>query len=260
MSQAVRKVQVPFEDHPYLFIDHTFTRKPPYFQMTDLERMTARKLGGMQSAHAAIINEYGWLWLHRDGTPTVLTQKPYEHLLPRSTADERRAFYAYCLAGMTEFWRAYRHYAGVLYLAYLDADLPQAFTCDNFVDVERLVLEPHFADYLGEAFKPLGVYVNFWQPHLAAGSARAYRVLLVNDTHTSVCGRLELGWQSGGRGACVNVSQPFAIPALGKMTYDLTLAAPATAGRYVLMAAAHCEGQPWSPTLSRRHVSVYVKE
>ncbi len=251
----------PYEDHPYLFIDHTFAPKPPYFQMTDLERMTTRKLGGLQSAHAAIINEYGWLWLHRDGTPTVLTRKPYEHLLPKATVDERRAFYAYCLAGMTEFWRAYRHYAGVLYLAYLDADLPSAFTCDNFVDVERLVLEPHFADYMGEAFKPLGVYVNFWQPHLAAGSTRAYRVLLVNDSQATVRGRLELGWQTAdGKAAGPSASQPFAIPALGQMTYDLTLAAPATAGRCVLTATAHADGQPWSPTLSRRHVSVYVKK
>ena len=30
-----------------------------------------------------------------------------------------------------------------MYLAYLDADLPNCFTCDNFQDVERLVLEPH---------------------------------------------------------------------------------------------------------------------
>ena len=248
----------PYEDHPYLFIDHTFAPKPPYFQMTDLEQMTFRKQGGVQSAHASIINEYGWLWLHRDGTPTVLTRKPYEHLLgAKATADERRALYAYCLAGMTEFWRAYRRYAGVLYLAYLDADLPSAFTCDNFVDVGRLKLDPYFADYLREAFKPLGVYVNFWRPHLAPGTSRAYRVMLVNDTDQPARGRLELAWQTGAQpapGPAAGVA--FELSALGQMTYDLTLAAPKKAGEYVLVAKAHCEGRPWSPTLSRRKVSV----
>lgn len=252
----------PFEDHPYLFIDHSFAPQPPWFRMTDLERMNYRKPGGMQSAHASIINEYGWLWLHRDGSPTVLTQKPYDHLLgAKSTADERRAFYAYCLAGMTEFWRVYRHYAGVLYLAYLDADLPSSFTCDNFVDVERLELDPYFADYMREAFKPLGAYVNFWQPHLAAGSTRAYRVMLVNDTYQRVRGRLELGWQAdGGKAAGPSAAQAYEIPALGQMTYDVTLAAPPAAGRYLLALKAHADGQPWSPTVSRRKVTVSLKK
>jgi hypothetical protein len=251
----------PYEDHPYLFIDHTFAPKPPYFQMVDLERMTGRKGGGMQSAHASVINEYGWLWLHRDGRPTVLTRKPYEHLMsPKATADERRAFYAYCLGGMTEFWRAYRQYAGVLYLAYLDGDLPSAFTCDNFVDVERLELDPYFANYMREAFKPVGVYVNFWQPHLAAGSSRSYRVMLVNDSQQAVAGRLELGWQAAGSAVGPDAAQPFAIPALGQMTYDVTLASPPAPGRCVLTAKAICDGQAWSPTLCRRNVSVYGKK
>lgn len=49
----------------------------------------------------------------------------------------------------------------MLYLAYLDGD------------VTRLELDPSFRDYVGESFKPLGVYVNFWQPSLAAKSERS---------------------------------------------------------------------------------------
>ena len=74
---------------------------------------------------------------------------------------------------MTEYWRAYRNYAGVMYLAYLDGDVPQAVTCDNFRDVEPLVLDPYFADYVGDAFKPLGIYLNFWQPELPPASSGA---------------------------------------------------------------------------------------
>ena len=49
---------------------------------------------------------------------------------------------------------------------------------------------------MGEAFKPLGVYVNFWQPTLPAGGERSYRVTIINDTYEPARGRLELGWQS----------------------------------------------------------------
>ena len=160
--------------------------------------------------HAAIINEYDWLWLHRDGTPTTLARKVYEHLLgPDATPDSGGSRTPICLAGLTEFWRAYRNYAGVMYLAYLDGDLPHCFTCDNFRDVRRLELEPHFADYMGEAFKPLGVYVNFWQPSLPAGGERSYRVMMVNDTYEPARGKLELGWQSSsGAPAAAGAQRP----------------------------------------------------
>jgi hypothetical protein len=243
----------PWEDHPYLFIDHAFGKKPPFFRIADLERLSGRKPGGMQSAHASVINEYDWLWLHRDGTPTVLTRKVYEHLMPAdATPHQRREFLAYCLAGLTEFWRVYRQYAGVQYLAYLDGDLPGAFTCDNFVDVKRLQLEPAFADYVGQAFKPVGLYLNFWQSHLAEGSTRAYRVMLVNDTDQPVRGRLELAWEPAGP----KTQRELNIPAFGQMTCDVPLTAPAQSGKHVLVARAFCDGKPWSPTLSRRKVTI----
>ena len=128
---------------------------------------------------------------------------------PVATPDQRRQACAYCLAGLTEFWRASREHAGVMYLAYLDADLPHCFTCDNFSDVRRPQLEPHFADYMGEAFKPLGVYVKFWQPFLPAGEERSYPVTIINDTYEAAKGRLELGWQSpGGASAMAAGEQP----------------------------------------------------
>ena len=250
----------PCEDHPYMFIGHVFQPKPPFFQMADLEKMQERKPPGPKffSTHATIINEYDWLWLHRDGTPTVLSKKVFDHLLaPVATPDQRNELCAYLLGGLTEFWRAHRQYAGVMYLAYLDADLPHAFTCDNFQDVQRLMLEPHFADYMGEAFKPLGVYVNFWQPELPAGTSRSYRVMMVNDTAEQAKGRLELVWQAEAGGQTLaRAQQAFDIPALGQMSCDMVLATPAQAGRYVLTARAACDGKSGSPTIARRKVAV----
>jgi len=253
----------PYEWHPYKFGDH-WGGKPPYFDMSKLEKASganeSREVGRCE--HASIINEYDWLWLHRDGTPTTLARKVYEHLLgPGATADQRREACAYWLAGLTEFWRASREHAGVLYLAYLDADLPHCFTCDNFVDVRRLQLETHFADYMGEAFKPLGLYVNFWQPTLPAGGERSYRVTIINDRDEPVRGRLELSWQSSNGDPAAAAAQrsrdmEFAVPALGKTVVNPTLATPAAPGRYTLTVKASCQGKPWSPTVSRRNVTV----
>ena len=247
----------PYETHPYKFINHCFGKKPPFFQMTDLEQ-PQKPPTGWQAQHAAIINEYDWLWLHRDGTPTHLTQKVFDHLLgPHSTAQQRFALNGYLLGGLTEFWRAQRQYAGVLYLAYLDGDLPHVFTCDNFRDVASLKLEPNFENYMREAFKPLGVCLDFWQPALPAGAKRTYRVTLVNDTPTPLRGRLTLAWQPArGGGVVSQTAQSFEVPAVGRSSCDLELAAPLRKGEYLLTAKASCDSQRSGPTLSRRQVTV----
>ena len=247
----------PYEWHPYKYGCYVFG-KPPYFQMTDLEKPAQEKGPDWYARHACIINEYDWLWLHRDGTPTALTKKVFDTLLgPNATPDQRREFLAYNLAGLTEYWRAQRRHAGVLYLAYLDGDLPNAFTCDNFRDVERLELDPNFKDYLQEAFKPLGVYVNFWQPELPPATERRYRVILVNDAYKPAQGKLELAWEPEGGGPVAGQTQTaFAIPALGQVTCELPLASPTREGKYLLKARAFCEDNPWSPTLSRRRVRI----
>ena len=247
----------PYETHPYKFINHVFGKKPPYFQMTDLEQ-PLKPPAGWQAQHAAIINEYDWLWLHRDGTPTHLTRKVYDNLLgPNATPQQRFELNGYLLGGLTEYWRAQRQHAGVMYLAYLDGDLPHVFTCDNFRNVAALELEPHFESYMREAFKPVGVYLDFWQPTLPVGTKRAYRVTLVNDTHEPVHGQLTLAWlgeQGGVVGA--KAGRAVEIAAAGRTTCEIEIATPAGEGSYLLTAEATFEKQPWSPTLSRRKVTV----
>ena len=243
----------PYEDHPYLFSN-------PRFDMRSLEILTggpAKQRGGVnQPEHAAIINEYGWLWLHRDGTPCLLSKGVYARRLgPGATPEERRALAAYLLAGLTEHWRAQRHYAGVMFYTYLALDDPRAFTCDYFSDVQRGIPEPHFAEAMREASKPLGVYIRFWQPELPAGRARRYNVMLVNDTRETARGRLELLWESDGK-TVERAETPYDVPAFGRQTCHAELAAPRRGGEYELKARAFWEGKPWSPTVSRRKVSV----
>lgn len=252
----------PVEDHPYQFSGHSFGAKTP-FDMPDLEKMagprTPPKAAG-SPPHAAIINEYDWLWLHRDGTPTALTRKVYENLGltgPGVSAERRFEEYAYRLGGLSEFWRAYRNYAGLMYLAYLDGDLPTCFTCDNFRNVEKLEFEPRFEHYMSEAFKPLGVYVNFWQPTLPKGKPRAYNVVLVNDTQEKASGTVELAWvDSAGKPAGPRAERPFTIDPVGQASLEVEHAPPTTGGDYVLTCKAFWEGKPWSPTIARRKVRV----
>ena len=246
----------PVEDHPYLFQKGSEKKDEKPFEVTEMEGLSGSgRAGSTPTGHAMINNEYGWLWLLRDGTPTELTGKVYEHLLgANAKPEDRLALDAYLLGGLTEFWRAHRNYAGVLHFVYLTACYPGAYTCDNFQDVAALTLEPHFADYLREAFKPLGVYLNFWQPTLKPGADKRIVVMVVNDAYEAAQGKLVLTLERENGEQIARQETAFAVPALGQQTYPIEFHVPQTSGACILKAAAY--GGQTEPTISRRKVKV----
>lgn len=247
------------EDHPYLF-SRLQRGGEPGFRMTELERETGAKStnSAHPTGHAAIVNEYGWLWLNRDGTPTELTANVYKTLVGKqASANERFAANAYYLAGLTEYWRAHRNFAGVLHFVYLTASFPGAFTSDHFQDVRDLRLEPRFEDYVGEAFKPLGVYLNFWQAELKAGEPRRFAVMLVNDEPRPAAGALVLSAVNEAGSEAAREEVRFEVPAFGQQSYLLSMTVPSSPGKYLLKAAARADdGRPYSPTVSRRRITI----
>jgi hypothetical protein len=246
----------PYEIHPYKFVDYHFQQHPEHhFEMTDLEKPDETKPDW--PGHATIINEYDWFWLHRDGHPTILTQQVFDHLLgPNSTTDENFSTTAYLLAGLTEYHRAFRKHAAVFYLAYLDGEGPHIFTCDNFRDVRTLQFQPYFEDYMKEAFKPLGIYIDFWEPTLIPGTTRTFQIMMVNDTQQVVSGKLTLTLEpSAGGKAVARAESAFNIPALGQGTYNIELPIPQLQGNFQLKAVASA-GSVDGPTLSRRNLKL----
>ncbi|SPE35653.1 putative Glycosyl hydrolase family 2 [Candidatus Sulfopaludibacter sp. SbA6] len=242
----------PVEDHPYEFHDMA-KRDGPEFSMTTFEKSNG-KAPGAPSGHALILNEYGWLWLNRDGSPTELTKDLYPRLLPKNaTAQDRLALNAYLLGGITEFWRAYRQYAAVLHFVYLTSSDPLGYTADHFRDVEKLELEPHFRDYVSQAFAPLGVYLSFWQAKLAAGK-HTFQVMLVNDEYHAAAGSVTVSLQSKSRGEVARAQAPFEVGSLGQTTIYIDLDVPNTAGDFLLQAKADAGRS--QPTLSRRNVTI----
>src|SRR5262249_347441 len=144
------------------------------------------------------------------------------------------------------------------HFVYLTCSYPGVYTSDHFLDVKRLRLEPHFADYMGEAFKPLGVYLNFFQSTLPAGSERSFKVKLVNDHADSLEGELMLALVDPTNKEVGRVVQCFQVSQLGDATFDLNLRIPSAKGRHVLRAVATPEGRGarLGPTQSRRWVSL----
>jgi hypothetical protein len=247
------------EDHPYLMISGYFGKLT--FKMTDLEKMDGRpQRKPPHDKNPMIINEYGWLWLNRDGSPTLLTKNVYAQLMGENvTARQRLDMDAYLLAGKTEFWRAHRQYAGIVHFVYLTCSYPGVYTSDHFRDVTKLRLDPAFADYVGEAFRPLGVYLNFFQPSIKAGEKREFTVMMVNDEARPLRGRLTLALKTRSGELLAHTERPFAIEELGAKTYHIPLTIPARPGDCILSAMAQPEEKGSQPTVSRRWTSLTGK-
>jgi len=220
------------ESHPYHFFHATF-------KLRDLAKESPVPQGNIlrnDEKHPVIINEYGWLWLNRDGTPTTLTKKLYQNLLgPDSTAAERLELYARYTAAETEFWRVHRKVAAVMHFTMLGYSRPDGQTSDHWLDIKNLTWEPNFHRYVRDAFAPVGLCVNFWDDRLPAGQQCRVPVVLVNDLDRSWAGTLTLQVKSGDR-VVVEAKQDTAIDALGRTETHFDITLPKTQGRHTIEA------------------------
>jgi hypothetical protein len=196
--------------------------------------------------------------LNRDGNPTELTKNLYPALLGKnSTPEERLALNAYLIAGLTEYWRAYRLYAGVLHFVYLTSSDPAGYTSDHFRDVTKLELHPEFRDYVSNAFAPVGVYLSFWQPSVEAASTQSLQIMVVNDEDREVEGTLTVALENSSGERMANQAKKFTIAALGQNTIYNDFKFPSTTGDFLLRAIIkyRVNGNAMF-TQSRRHVKV----
>jgi len=189
------------EAHPYQFIRGWSGKEP--FRLKDMANLSGvpnlRKEQKQRNV-PIVINEYAWLWLNRDGTPTTLTKKIYDGFFPEgSTAEQRRLRYSRYLAALTEFWRCHRQCAGVLHFCGLgysragDKPRPEGgATSDHFIDLEELTFEPNFEKFVRDAFSPVGLMIDFWDDEVASGSKMQFKVFVINDLYKAWKGNIRV--------------------------------------------------------------------
>ncbi|MCE5269147.1 MAG: hypothetical protein LLG00_14825, partial [Planctomycetaceae bacterium] len=167
------------ESHPYFFNRWWNEKGETFFfrDMAGVPKIPWLTDEQKQSPGAILVNEYCWLWLTRDGSPTCLTKPVYDGCLgPNSTVAQRRLFHARGVAALTEFWRCNREVAGVMHFCGLgysrpgDKPRPEGgATCDDFIDIKNLTFEPLFEEYVREAFNPVGIMIDAWADKMPPG-------------------------------------------------------------------------------------------
>jgi len=245
----------PLESHPYHFYN-------PRFTLRDMPRQKREPsvwpwMRGPEP-RAIIVNEYGYLWLNRDGTPTKLTEKVYQNLLPPdSTTEQRFHTYARTMAAETEFWRAHRKCAAVMHFAALGYSRPGGYTSDHFVDVAKLVYQPDFVKYMPDAFAPVGLMIDYWNDQAETGAVVQITVIAINDLDEPWSGHVNLRVLDEEK-ILSEKSQPGTIEALGQthLTFDISF--PSRPRKYLIQA--ELSGAKGDSVRSLRDIEVISSE
>lgn len=248
----------PIEAHPYLFYPyHLKDAKEPE------EGLLKHVMGkmripsndpneqdpspeGKRYNNAVILNEYAWLWVNRDGSPTTLSENVYNNFFKDVATNEQRIEKCCRLtAALTEYWRAHRTSAAVMYfagLSYSRPFFPRGETSDLLQNVDQLIYWPAFTKYVKSAFSPIGLMVDTWEKKYQQGTPIVVPVYLINDLNKTWNGVIELDILTNdtvvSHQIINNSTAPFKV-----VIENFKVLIPAIPGNYTLIARINYNGE-----------------
>lgn len=247
------------ESHPYLF--GRYQRQKPVKEGYLKELFSTVKIpgndpnshfplpDGKRYENPIILNEYGWIWLNRDGSTTTLTDKVYENVWPGAkTPEQRLEIYAKTLGILTEYWRAHRKAAAVMHfcgLGYSRPERPRGQTSDHFTDIGNLTFQPDFYNYVRQAFSPVGLMIDLWDNHLVQGSKIIVPVNIINDTYDDYSGMMKFRVSINGEIVSEQALKA-GVRACGKETVNVSVLIPSVRGDCKLAAEIIVNEEPVS--------------
>lgn len=214
-----------------------------------------------KSSAAQLVNEYGWVWLWRDGTPSKLTTPVFDHYLGQShTVEQRRAFQAYWLQCETEWMRSNRSIAGVLAFCLLTNNY--GYTGDWFTgNIKDLAPGPTLY-WFRHCFAATNVFINLpdgryaqGQPVRAPGTVLQFSMMSVNDRPQDIEGTVTVRLRNAQGAPVFTGKTAVKLPAGERTAIPYSLTLPTTPGGYLLETEFTAEGKG-EPRGSRRYLKV----
>ena len=259
------------EPHPYRMLNTNpmnaeeakryFERRP--YDLGDLDNWS-----GLSNVLAAgvpqLVNEYGWIWLWRDGRPSKLTVNNYNYFAGiDATPNQRREMQAYWLQLETEWLRAERSIAGVLAFCYLTNNY--GFTGDWFINnLKDLEIAPTLK-WFKHCFAPQAVFINLVdqrymkhpQPH-KPGSDLLFNLVGINDYKSPATGMIVLKLLNDKGETVLQQEKLIRIDPLSKNIIPSLMSLPKEKGGYLLLAAFYPDNKTGEnqPIISRRYLKI----
>jgi beta-galactosidase len=248
---------------------HPYTGPMPWVNLERYDRQphplgrldyTDRLIESVESGVAQLVNEYGWVWLWRDGQPSKLTVDFYKYYLgENSTPHQNWQFQAYWLQLETEWLRFQPYIAGVLAFVYLTNNY--GYTGDWFSDIRDLTPTPPLY-WFTHAFSPYGVFLNLpderYTPRATThepGSILLFNLARVNDENRPVTGEVTLRLLDHTGHSVYEQSRPVTLAGYDRSLFPVSLDLPDKPGGYLVLAEFTPSGGT-GPVISRRYIRV----
>jgi len=208
-----------------------------------------------------LVNEYGWIWLWRNGSPSKLTVDVYNYYLgPNSTASQNREFQAYDMQLETEWLRSESNVAGVLAFCYLANNY--GYTGDWFTGNIRDLVPAPALEWFKHCFSPSAVFINLTDeryvkqavPHVP-GEKLMLKLARINDTNSQITGKVTLKILNSQGKTVSGKVMPVTLSAYDRSAFQAEISLPKKPGGYLLLAEFTRDGADM-PVISRRYIKV----
>jgi len=253
------------EPHPYEgFLPwanvEDFEKNP--YPLGDLDYRNQANIASIESGAAQLVNEYGWIWLWRDGTTAKLTRRTFEYYLGDATdPDVNREFQAYWLQCETEWLRSIREHAGVLAFTHLTNNY--GYTGDWYInDIKDLEPSPSLL-WFRHAFAPSAVFINHpderymnqFVPH-QPGSRMLFTLKAINDFNETERGTVRIRLINNEGETIWSQVQNISIAPFREKNYPVVVDLPDIPGGYTLVTEFEGKLNSVEKQISRRYINV----
>ena len=210
---------------------------------------------------AQLVNEYGWIWLWRDGSPAKLTKKHYDYFVGEdATPEQRWELQAYWLQLETEWLRAERSLAGVLTFCMLTNNY--GYTGDYFKGDIKDLNPTITLDWFKHCFSPVAVFIDMsdqrYFRHEAAhapGAELMFNLVGVNDFSSKKSGDITIRLLNDEGKDILSQTSGIEIPAYGAQFQPVSITLPDRVGGYLLLCELMLPGSK-EPVICRRYIRV----
>ena len=216
--------------------------KPENIQSLDNDDIINTSFFNNSSSVPQLINEYGEVWLWRNGLPSKLTTMVYKYYVGlNSTIEQNREFQAYWLELETEWLRSNPNAAGILAFCYLANNY--GYTGDWFTgNIKDLTPSPTL-DWFRHAFALSATFINLTDeryvknssPH-QPGSTFLFNLAGVNNQPNTVNGTVKVKFINSKGQSSEEQTISIKLDSFVRTDIPVSMILPAEAGGYVLVA------------------------
>ncbi len=237
-----------------------FTNDP--YPLGNLDYRNAANIRSLESGAAQLVNEYGWVWLWRDGRPSKLTIDFYKYYLGEHlTTENNRRFQAYWLQLETEWLRSIREHAGVLAFTHLTNNY--GYTGDWFIDHIKDLKPSPVLKWFKHAFSPAAVFINLTDERYVKlkeahkpGSNLIFSLVGINDHAEAIHGHVQLSlYDENGVEIPFDKHKVELSPTI-RTIIPVSIKLPEEAGGYLLVATFTPDNKYGEKTISRRYIKI----